>query len=161
MSRTSRKFVVAYILLVGLPLLALAGVLRSGRSLSAPLSVDGTWKIDVDAKSIASNPCTAALLSTPLAISQSGKSLVVSVGESKTESGTIEGTTLTAAFAPGADPVPAGCNSDQSLTLTAVVNPKAQPRSLAGSLSVVGCESCAPVEFRAVRQPRPQGGGAH
>ncbi len=38
MSKTSRNFVVAYVLLVGIPILALVGMLRWGNSLTAPVS---------------------------------------------------------------------------------------------------------------------------
>jgi hypothetical protein len=51
MSHTNRNFVVAYTLLVGLPLLGLAGVLRSGRNITAPISIDGTWKIETQSSS--------------------------------------------------------------------------------------------------------------
>ena len=48
MPHTNRNFVVAYILLVGLAVARLRGVLKSGRSLTAPISVDGTWKVEAD-----------------------------------------------------------------------------------------------------------------
>ena len=48
MSPTNRNFVMAYIVLVGLPLLGLVGVLRNGRALSAPVSVEGRWTFQAD-----------------------------------------------------------------------------------------------------------------
>lgn len=156
MSRTGRNFVVAYIILVGLPLLALAAVLRSGRNLSAPISVDGTWKIE-DSGLAASQPC---VLSTgpnvALQISQSGKSLIVSYGNAKTaDPGRIDGTGVKAVLISDAK----DCGPDHSLTLTATVNPQSDPRSLTGTIVASGCSACAPAEFRAVRLPRPQSGG--
>jgi Kef-type K+ transport system membrane component KefB len=51
---TNRKFVLAYILLVGLPLLGLFGILRAGRKLVAPPSVSQTVSLEANsAKSAA------------------------------------------------------------------------------------------------------------
>jgi hypothetical protein len=170
MSHRSRNFVVAYILLVGLPLLGLAGVLRSGRSLTAPISVDGVWKIEADAGRLATLACDKSLSfsSSSVVISQSGKSLVLTFNNaSKTvSSGVLEGKNLKASVVLERDPSSkSGCGDDQALTLTltltARVDPKSEPRSMTGLLSVNACTSCVPVEFHAVRQPRAAGGGAH
>ena len=166
MSRTSRNFVVAYILLVGLPLLGLAGVLRTGRTLTAPISVDGVWKIEADANSANPQGCAklaSSLANTSAVISQSGKSLVLTFnGPSKiVASGSIEGKSLRAAINPTPDSSGTVCNGDQGVSLTAAVDPKSEPRALTGILSVNACASCAPVSFHAVRQPRASAGGAH
>jgi hypothetical protein len=157
---TNRKFVVAYIVLVGLPLLGLAGVLKSGRNLTAPISIDGTWKIEADLTSIGSRSCANALssvLSSPLTISQSGLKLVVSSAKAKTVSlATIDGTKINASLVPSAD---SGCGSDQTLTLVADVNRNASPRTLTGQLTASDCSSCAPIEIHATKQPKPQAGG--
>jgi len=157
-SHSNRNFVIAYILLVGLPLVGLAGVLRSGRNLNAPFSVDGAWKIDAGASHPSAAPCTDFLSSvsnSPLSISQSGTSLVISLG-GKTTTGALAGKTIKAQFA-GFNNANTDCK-DRSLTLTATLDPQAEPRTLSGRFSVEGCASCAPVEFRAVKQPRPAGG---
>jgi hypothetical protein len=163
MSHSSRNFVVAYILLVGLPLLGLAGVLRSGRSLTAPLSVDGVWKIETDAARLAVQPCAKSLSTfSSVVISQSGKRLVLTFNDpAKTvASGALDGRGLKAAIVPMQDSsLHAGC--DQGLTLAATIDPKSEPRALTGVLSVTGCPSCAPIEFHALRQPRGANGGAH
>ena len=62
MQNTSRNFVVAYIVLVGLPLAGLAGVLRSGRNLAAPMSVDGSWKVEADATRLTNLSCASLLV---------------------------------------------------------------------------------------------------
>jgi hypothetical protein len=165
MSHTNRNFVVAYILLVGLPLIGLAGVLKTGRGLIAPISVDGMWKIEADTSRFATQPCAktaSSLVNTSLVISQSGKSLVLTFNNaSKTvTSGVIEGKSLAASVVPVRLSGDTGCG-DQPLALTATVDPKAEPRSLTGVLSVNGCASCTPVEFHALRQPRGPAGGAH
>ncbi len=166
MSHRSRNFVVAYILLVGLPLLGLAGVLRSGRSLTAPISVDGVWKIEADGGRLATLACDQSLSfsSSSVVISQSGKSLVLTFNDSSktVSSGVLEGKNLKASVVLGRDSSSkSGCGDDQALTLTARVDPSREPRSMTGLLSVKACTSCVPVEFHAVRQPRVAGGGAH
>jgi hypothetical protein len=157
-SYQSRKFAIAYTFLVALPVLGLVGVLRSGRFLSAPLSVEGLWKMQADSNRLPTLACAdylAAPRGTAVAISQSGKDLTVNlVGEpGLTAAGVIEGTTLTAMF----QPLPEGatqaqCQINRGLLLSATVDRKANPRSLTGSLSVAGCSSCPPVGIHGVRQ---------
>ena len=168
MSHTNRNFVVAYVLLVGLPLLGLAGVLKSGRSLVAPISVDGTWKIEAGASHVgspsASQSCdktVASLAAGSLGISQSGKSLVLTFngGSKAVASGALEGKNLSASFVPSRDASSDNHCGDQPITLAATIDPQVEPRSLSGVLSVNGCASCVPLEFRAVRQPRAPSGG--
>jgi hypothetical protein len=165
MSRTSRNFIIAYILLVGLPLAGLVGILRSGRSLHAPISIDGNWKIEADTSRLGSAPCSQALSSladSPLVISQSGKTFVLAFnnGPKTTASGFLEGKNLTAPVtlesARGS-----GCMAAQPLTLVATVDPQSEPKSLSGSLSVNDCPSCAALEFRAFKMARPKKEGAH
>lgn len=161
-SSTNTRFVVAYIFLVGVPLLCLAGVLKSGRGMSAPISIDGTWNIEANLTSVGNRSCASAVssvLSSPLLISQSGLKLVVSSAKAKTASlATIDGTRINAALVPATD---SGCGSDQTLILVADVNPNTTPRTLQGHLASSDCTSCAPIEFRATRQPKPQAAGGH
>lgn len=160
MSHANRNFVIAYIILVGLPLLGLAGVLRSGRTLNAPFSVDGAWKIETIAnRSSACGNLLSSIANAPVTISQSGKSAVIGLKSGKTTTGTLDGTILKAQFAGADNPTAADC-SDRSLALTATVDPRAEPRTLSGALSVDGCASCV-LEFRATRQLRGAEGGAH
>jgi hypothetical protein len=172
MSHTSRNFVVAYVLLVALPLLGLAGVLKSGRSLVAPISVDGIWKIEAEAGRLSSpspspspspscDQTVSSLAAGSLVISQSGKGLVLtfSNGSKTVASGVLDGKSLTASFVPARDASRDNRCGDQLITLAAVIDPRIEPRSLNGVLSVNGCPSCAPLEFRAVRQPRAPSGG--
>jgi hypothetical protein len=161
MSRTSRNFVVAYIFLVGLPLLGLVGVLRSGRHLVAPISVDGSWRFDADAKSDGEIACgsVSTLLNSPLVISQSGRKLEVSFKGTAVAPGLLEDKNLKWSMPVGSESNGA-CGSG-SVTVAAVVDPKSEPRSMTGQLSFAGCASCAPLHFRAVRQPKSQAGGGH
>ena len=166
MSHTNRNFVIAYIFLVALPVLGLVGVLKSGRALSAPFSVDGAWKVEPADSILSSSSCDAFLtsvLNSPISISQSGKTLVVTVsGGARTTTGTLDGKIIKAEFAAADLPVkdrPAAADcSDRALALTATLDPMAEPRTLNGTLVVEGCESCAPMKLRAIRQRRNTGG---
>jgi len=157
-SPANRHFVVAYILLVGLPLLGLAGVLRFGRGLSAPISVSGVWKLGADGALLPAGKCgkgLASLQNALLTISQSGKELIVSVNNESLAigSGVMEGTTLKATLplleTPTKEPI---CGSDNGIMLTATVDPKLDPRSMQGTISFRECDSCSGMKYRAVRQ---------
>ena len=159
MSHANRQFVVAYIFLVGIPLLGLAAVLKSGRAIAAPVSVDGVWKMEAPANSVSALPCgnSLALLSNgPIVISQSGKVLVLTLnhGSKATVPGAIEGNTIRASIAPGNLSSDAGCDGDRTFSLTATLNLKSDPRTMSGTLTMDGCPSCMPIEFHGSRQPR-------
>ena len=155
MTHSNRNFVFAYVLLVALPLFGLAGVLRSGRKLSAPISVGGLWKINANQDQLAGLLCGKFLLAQNAAftISQSGRAFTLNLPNSawSATSGAIEGNTINATLIPSVvaakDP---GC-AEHSLSLTAIVDPKASPRSLHGTLRVQNCPGCAAVEFRGIR----------
>jgi hypothetical protein len=158
MTSTTRRFAVSYVFLVFLPMIGLLGVLRQGRSLRAPVSVDGRWKLQFDPAQLAALPCGKALASVPdpvLAISQSGErfTLTTSGGLATTSSGVIQDTTLNAALQSSDSPGNgSGCDGDHSLTLIAKLDPTANPKSLSGVLSAKDCSVCAPVSFQAVRE---------
>jgi hypothetical protein len=144
-SSTNRKFVVAYIVLVGIPLLGLAGVLKAGRHLTPPYAVDGSWKLESSEPPVASE-CSSFLssMSGPvISVSQSGTVLVIGLN-GKTTTGTLEGKSLRVQF-PGTEDA-AGCSNRA-------------PRTMAGSFSISSCASCS-LAFRAVRQPRAPSGGS-
>jgi|SRR5271154_2684277 len=167
MSHTNRNFILAYILLVGLPVVGLIGVLKSGRTLTAPISVDGLWRLQADPVRLAALPCGKTLAENPdtaLAISQSGKNFTLSFsnGPKSDASGVLNGNTLKASLVPSiAWSAEAGCGDGRELSLVATVDPKADPRSLVGLLSVNHCPACASVEFHAVRQTPPLKKGSH
>ena len=159
MSHANRQFVVAYIFLVGIPLLGLGAVLKSGRALAAPASVDGVWKVEAASRPASALPCgnSLALLSNgPLVISQSGKTLVLTLsgGSKATVPGAIEGSVIRASIAPGNLSSEEGCDGDRTFNLTATLDLKSDPRTMSGRLTIEGCSSCMPIEFRAAKQPR-------
>ena len=166
MQRKSRNFVIAYILLVGIPIASLLLILEHGRKMTAPVSVDGNWLLQGDLTSLTALPCGSA---TPvpedavLNISQSGKNFEVTLPNGfRTEtSGVIEGKVLKATLAPTLQPHSAPCGKDHSVTLTASLNLDTRPKSLEGTIGVEDCQTCAPFNFVAVRQAPIVKKGAH
>jgi hypothetical protein len=167
MSNTNRNFIIAYILLVALPIVGLLGVLKTGRSLTAPISVDGLWQLQADPTRLASLPCGKTLGQNPettLAISQSGKNFTLSLanGPKSSASGVLDGATLKASVVPAAPwSKETGCGVGRELSLVATIDPKTDPRSLAGILTVSDCPSCGSVAFHAVHIALPAKKGLH
>jgi len=170
MSRARRRFIIAYIFLVGVPLAAIAGILRAGKGLTAPISVNGVWSMTASSTRLSPGPCGEAnsLSNVSLVISQSGKSFSLALdGSAKARgSGVLEGTNLNAPLILTRDltreaALATGCSSAQPLTLTARVDPDSEPHTLNGSLSVDGCSACAPVQFHAVLQPKTKVGAGN
>lgn len=164
MTHSNRNFVFAYLLLVALPLIGLAGVLRSGRNLSAPVSVSGVWKINANADQLAANPCGKALAgpNSTFTISQSGRMFTLNLPGAglASSAGTVEGTTISVSLTSAPSSKDPAC-STQPLVLTASLDAKHSPRSLQGALRVENCPACTPIEFRAVRDEQMKVKEAH
>lgn len=171
-SPTNKGFVIAYVLLVALPLLGLVGVLRSGRGLVAPISVDGVWKFEANGTTPSADGCVKSLASLQdslVTISQSGKRLGLSLnglnlndGPPLVGSGVIDGTTLNATILlPETQANEPGCGNNAVLALAATVVRKPESRSMQGTVSVSECPTCAILKFQAVWQPRSPGSEAH
>jgi hypothetical protein len=165
-TQTNTKFVLAYLLLVVMPVAGLAGVLRSGRNLTAPNAVGGLWKMQIRPGSLATLPCGKSLLAArdaDFTISQSGKNFTLNFFDTAIlpASGAIEGTTIQVSLFPAAAATKeAGCDAGHVLSLTATLDLKAND-SMAGVLTVNECPACAPVEFRALREEPAKGTGDH
>jgi hypothetical protein len=156
-SHINRNFFLAYAVLVGLPVLGLLGALKAGRKLTAPISIDGAWRLEADSAKLSTLSCGKALAEfsdSALTISQSGTNFTLSFNGPKSEgAGTLAGTSLNATFVPSREWLAqADCGVDRKMILVATVNPDATPRSLTGVLSASNCPTCGAVEFRAVRQ---------
>ena len=158
-----RKLVRDYILFVGVPLLALVGILRAGRHLTAPLAVHGDWSVQADFGPWQGVPCGALLINSQplvLRIDQSGSNLTLTLNDPArtTLPATIDGLSLSTTFSAGREgtaPAPrpdAGCLGSQSLRIKAAVNQHEKQRSLAGTFNLDGCASCPPIAFSATRQ---------
>jgi hypothetical protein len=158
MSGSPKNFVFVYTLLVIFPLLGLAGVLDYGRRLRAPLPVDGLWYFETNRKRLVEVLCVQpdmAIRDDWLMISQSGRTLAL-VFSSQPKSvtiGLLEGNTITASIVlPSESRLGAGCESNRSLILNAIVLPNTPPTYLTGALNLKGCAQCAAIEFHAVRK---------
>ncbi|HJU72220.1 MAG TPA: hypothetical protein VJ717_00630 [Gemmatimonadaceae bacterium] len=141
-----------YLLLVGMPVLALMGVLRLGQGLDAPRAVHGLYAVTYD--SATSGPCIANLTSAQpneLTVAQSGTRLDVRVGDLLLV-GAIAGDSVYAA-APGKAFRTASCETLDSVAVTAVVVRTGSERALVGQVMFRGCATCAPARFRALRVP--------
>jgi hypothetical protein len=164
-THSNRNFLFAYVLLVALPVVGLAGVLRSGRILSAPTSVGGTWKISASTDQLAGLPCGKSLLApnSAFTIAQSGKAFTLNTSNSalSATTGTVEGTTISATLIPSAVAAKENGCGERSLSLTATVDTKASPRSLQGTLRVQDCPGCAAVEFRGIRDEQAKAKETH
>jgi hypothetical protein len=147
----SKNLVASYVALVGIPILALIGILDAGHDLRAPVSVSGAWDLQADWGPLTSAPCAVLWADSSeqrvLEVSQSGKYLTLSI-DPLTGSGTIENGRLTAEALRPMKPV--SCQSGENS-----VNFKASFESsdaMNGSLRVNGCASCSGIPFRAVRR---------
>jgi hypothetical protein len=158
-----RKLVRDYILFVGVPLLALVGILRAGSHLTAPVALHGDWSVQADFGPWQGVPCGALLINSQpllLSIDQSGSDLTLTLNDpAKTAlPGTIDGFSLSTTFSSGRGgtalaPRPdGGCLGSQSLRIQAAVNQHEKQRSLAGTFRLDGCASCPPIAFAATRQ---------
>src|SRR5947208_1597871 len=120
MSTTNSRFLLAYVLLVGLPVAALLGVLKHGKTLTAPKSVDGSWQFQSGWNELGALPCGTATNpeDAVLNISQSGKNFELTLpnGFHTQAFGRIEGETLKATLSPALQPKVAGCSSQKEFT---------------------------------------------
>jgi hypothetical protein len=154
----SKSFAAAYLILVIIPILGLAGVLRSGRNLIAPSAIGGRWKMQANAPSLAPLPCAesvATMRGVDFTIVQSGKYVTLRFANPvlPSTSGLIEGKTIRVSMSlPAKGMKEAGCSGEHVFSLIATLDSKTNPNSMAGLLSVNGCAACSPAEFRAIRE---------
>ena len=166
MSGSNRNFVLAYAFLVILPLVGLAGILKAGRSVTAPISIDGLWALGLDSTQLDSLPCGKVLAAVPdktIAIAQSGRTFVLTFpsGQNLTASGTLDGATLRAFLTPPRGSSDNSCADGHQLSLLASVDRGAGSNLLNGTLSAPDCQSCASVGFHAERQAPAASKGGH
>jgi hypothetical protein len=159
----TRRLVVTYVLLVGLPLVLLLAILRAGNHLRAPLSVGGDWIVTADLTPIAGTRCKELLdnIKQPfINVSQSGSKLIFNLNDKAgtTILGALQGATLTMAQ-DGALSSTGGCADPEAIYLKAKVENQGPERIMTGVLGFRGCDACAPVSFRAVRKARAANGG--
>ncbi len=164
MSHTNRNFVIAYIFLVILPVIALAGILRVGRGVKSPVSVDGLWTVRMDSSQLDRLPCGKALagaVQNSMQISQSGETFELAFLNSPkiSATGVIDGATLRASLSSlGNWP---GCGPTRKLSLVTTIDSSQPQKVLSGKLSADDCSSCTPVDFYALRQAAPASREGH
>ena len=120
--------------------------------MAAPAAVDGAWNIQADVDQLAQLACADAgsAVTPALTISQSGRYLSVRFNSipGLTASGTLEGNTIQIV---GSVTRPGSRCESRSVSLAATLDPGAT--SLRGKISAQGCPLCAPLDFRAMREP--------
>jgi hypothetical protein len=156
--------IVAYICLVGTPLLGLLGIFRAGQHLTPPVSVGGAWYLEANFGSLAGGSGRDLLASANqpfLSIDQSGTNLVFTLNnpQKTTLPGIIRGAEITMSREDA--PVSEGtgaCTDPRAIQLNAAVGNQGGQRVLTGTLAIQGCAARQPIRFRAVRQ---SGRGGH
>src|SRR5690242_19538801 len=146
----SRRFLIAYLLLVGLPLGALLGVLHFGRNITAPAAVDGVWIFTLNQSDIARSHCaqsTWAKLS--MTISQSGPNLVIQLHPilTRVAFGEVRGRALNAATLASAPAIALRCDPNGGYSVSASLDANPTPVTLAGALHLHGCRDCTSINF--------------
>ena len=149
---SNRKLILAYVCLVGIPLLSLIGIVRSGQHLQAPISVGGNWNVEADLSPWSGKPCVDLLSGKQplLSISQSGDNLTLLLNNPQATvlAGTIRGTALRANTEDRASDQ---CSAGQAIAITAEVSKDGERRALTGAFRLNRCRECAPVSFHALR----------
>ncbi|MGA9836825.1 MAG: hypothetical protein WBQ26_05880 [Gemmatimonadaceae bacterium] len=147
-----------YAPLVGIPLLAVLGLLHAGSGLHAPQAIRGEWRVQLVAPAAAPSACVASLTGDSLhslSIVQSGPEASVTLRSADGDEWARGDLTIRAGAAEGAlsKPTPGSCGSPWRLTLT--FGDRAVPDSLHGILDDPACATCTGIAFRASRR-RPQ-----
>jgi hypothetical protein len=158
------RVVLLYLGLVGLPVLGILGLLQVGQTLSAPISLAGTWnaQLNPDSKSTAADP---GLLPQPmvLTITQSGPDVILVFDDNQrtTLVGKIQGATIDAT-ALGHDGTTADSAADfgnAPRSFRASIDWQAEPRRLVGMLVLDRGRLHAEVPIVAVRKREVHKGG--
>jgi len=154
-----------YLGLVGLPVLGILGLLQVGRTLSAPISLAGTWNAQLgpNSDSTASGP---GLLAEPmvLTIKQSGSHVILVFDDNQrtTLVGKIQGGTIdaTALRHDGTTATYAADFGNTPRSFRASIDCQAEPNRLAGVLVIDRGGLHVEVPVVAVRKEVRKGGGS-
>lgn len=148
----NRKAFLLYLAMVGLPLLAVVGVLRLGASATAPPSISGEWHLDGELRANDETPCAFTLSGfrhPSLAISQSGKFLEISLPNANRD--LLRGSLTGNEFRAEARPALFGDDVFHLLRISGRIEVDNDGSSLHGVLSMPRRIDCVPVPFRAYR----------
>src|SRR5690349_13390061 len=125
------KALLAYVLMVGLPVAGILGILRAGEGLAAPAAVHGTWRLA--SVSVDGGPCAALAglrEGTMVEVEQSGPHLTARVADGGARlSGAIDGDCVSASASSSSDVSSDddGCREGAPLSLEATVEAGARP----------------------------------
>ena len=141
------KSVFLYLFLVGIPVMAIAGILHYGGGLEAPPSIGGTWQLALSVSAGAGPACIDVPVGTALEISQSGVYLLLTLKDPLNAqlSGRLDHARVEAVGGLAA----AGSCAGHPLALRADLQTESGEPRLVGSLAAAECGACAPVPFRA------------
>jgi len=153
------RSVFLYLFLVGVPVLAISGVLRVGQRLQSPIFVGGTWIVERPWNTDHDSSCGHSLINsdrTVLTISQSGSRLLLTLNdENKTTfAGEIRDGTITATMARLASDtsIDAQGVSGASIRLHARFERDSGADRLLGALTFHVCPTSTVMSFIAQRQ---------
>lgn len=153
------RSVFLYLFLVGVPVLAISGVLRVGQRLRSPIFVGGTWSVERSWNTDPDSSCGYSLIKserTVLTISQSGSRLLLTLNDENrtTFAGEIRDATITATIAPLASDtsIDAQGISGASIQLQATVERESGSDRLLGALTLYDCPTSTVTSFSALRQ---------
>ena len=153
------RSVFLYLFLVGVPVLAISGVLRVGQRLRPPVFVGGTWSVERPWKTDPDSSCGYSLINserTVLTISQSGTRLLLTLNDENrtTLAGEIRDATITAAIARLASDTSMEAQgiSGASIQLHATVERESGSDRLLGALTFDDCPTSTVTSFSAQRQ---------
>ncbi len=149
-----------YLGLVGIPLLALMGILRAGSHLNPPMSVGGPWNVESDFASLASAPCGTLLSEArqpAFEIKQSGQDLTVTLNdpEKTVLTGTLVGANLEAGETKTGGKVQTDeskCADSAQIRIAATISGNGDSRIMNGTVGTGNCVGCQTVSFQATRQ---------
>ena len=148
----TRRLLIEYLLMVGIPLILLLGVLHQGRSLQAPAEIQGDWKLALNSSTATAAPCgpLRGLDGSAIVISRSGSYLTASISNSEKQilKGRSEGADLWLESVQGEDPARSG----ELLRLTGTVTGKQAERLIRGTLLMPRSVDCPPLAFEATWQ---------
>jgi hypothetical protein len=134
------RAVVVYIALVGLPVVALVGVLRVGSGLDAPPPIGGAWVTDASPELL---ECTGFEQGSAVTIEQSGAHVRVHAGPSYGDGRMEGGRTRVALRAPGG--ACAGHTIETDFAPEAAL--------IAWNARAPSCAACGPIRFSTSRPP--------
>jgi hypothetical protein len=156
----TRRLLIEYSLLVGVPFILLLGVLHRGQALKAPADIQGNWQLAVNGSSAAGSSCETILRSldgSPMTITQAGSYLTAGIvnHEHAILQGRSEGRSLWLESVPSKDSV---LNGDM-LRLTGTVVDEQGDRVIRGMLLMPRMVDCPPQAFEATSPSGDRGRG--